>query len=49
MLVELKAVVPPGALTFTVAPLITVVEESISVTVKVGAVPFQLLAGTNFS
>ena len=48
-LAELKAVVPPGLLTFTEAPLVTLVEESISLTVSVGAAPFQFDAGTNFS
>ena len=39
----------PAVLTLSVAPLVTVAEESISVTVSVGAVPFQWVAGTNFS
>ena len=45
----LYAVVPPAELTSSVAPAVTVADESISVTVKEGAAPFQLLAGTNFS
>ena len=36
-------------LTFTEAPLLTVVDESIKVSVSAGAVPFQCAAGTNFS
>ena len=46
-LVWLYAVVPPVLLTFTVPPLVTVAELSISVTVSVGALPFQFDAGTN--
>ena len=46
-LATLYALVPPAALTSSVAPVLTVTEESISLTVRIGAAPFQLLAGTN--
>ena len=39
----------PATLTSTVAPVVTLAEESISFAVSVGAGPFQFDAGTNFN
>ena len=44
---ELNAVVPPLVDTSTVAALVTVVLESINLTVRLGAGPLKFAAGTN--
>ena len=45
--VELYGVVPPELIKLAVAPVVTVVLESMSLVVSVGAAPFQLDAGAN--